>query len=246
MCRHFAYMGPPATLRELIIDPPHGLYRQSWAPRRQEHGTINADGFGVGWYAADDPEPARYRRSIPIWGDASFADVARVTRSGVVLAAVRDATEGMARDEAAVAPFSADGCLFSHNGVLEGWPDSAAIRRVTGTLSSSSLLSLEARLDSALLWALLLRRLRGGVPPAGALSSVLAELDAAGVKGRFNVLFTDGMTIVASAWGDSLWYRSSDGAVRVASEPCDDEPGWESVPDRHVLTATPERISLTS
>lgn len=246
MCRHFAYIGPPATLRELIIDPPHGLYRQSWAPRRQEHGTINADGFGVGWWADADPEPARYRRSTPIWADPSFADVARVTRSGAVLGAVRDATEGMALDEGAVAPFATDGWLFSHNGVMDGWPDSPAIRRVAGTLSHASLLSLEARVDSAFLWALVLRRLHGGVPAAGALSSVLAELDAAGVKGRFNLLLSEGTTIVASAWGDSLWYRKAGDSVRVASEPSDDEPGWESVPDRHVLTANPERIAITS
>ena len=63
MCRHLAYLGPPATLRSLLCDPPHGLATQSWAPRRQQHGTVNVDGFGVGWYAPGDPEPARYRRA---------------------------------------------------------------------------------------------------------------------------------------------------------------------------------------
>ena len=48
MCRHLAYLGPPVTLRSVIIDPPRGLYRQAWAPRMQRHGTVNADGFGVG------------------------------------------------------------------------------------------------------------------------------------------------------------------------------------------------------
>ena len=55
MCRHLAYLGPPATLRSVIIEPPHGLYRQAWAPRLQRHGTVNADGFGVGWYARRRP-----------------------------------------------------------------------------------------------------------------------------------------------------------------------------------------------
>jgi glutamine amidotransferase len=259
MCRHFAYIGPEVPLKDLIIDPPHGLYRQSWTPRRQEHGTINADGFGVGWYPAPlapahshrptrtgtDSAPARYRRTIPIWADPSFADVARVTRAGAVLAAVRDATPGTAHDEAAVAPFASDGWLFSHNGVLDGWPDSPAVRRVAGTLQPAALLSLEAHVDTALLWALVLRRLRGGVTMEGALSSVLAELRAAGAKGRFNFLLTDGETICASAWGDSLWYRAGAREIRVASEPCDDDPGWESVPDRHVLTADLERITIT-
>ena len=120
MCRHLAYLGPPATLRSVLIDPPFGLYRQAWAPRRQRHGTVNADGFGVGWYAPDDPDPARYRRPVPIWGDESFADIARVTRSSAVLAAVRDATVGTALGEAAAAPFASGSWLFSHNGAVHG------------------------------------------------------------------------------------------------------------------------------
>ncbi len=67
MCRHLAYLGMPVTLRTLLIDPPHGLYRQAWAPRRQRYGTVNADGLlGVGWYAPDETRPrpgtaARFR-----------------------------------------------------------------------------------------------------------------------------------------------------------------------------------------
>src|SRR6202040_1883138 len=86
MCRHLAYLGPPTALRAVLIDPPHGLYRQAWAPRQMHHGTVNADGFGVGWYADGDPTPARYRRAVPIWADESLPDLARVTRSTAVLA----------------------------------------------------------------------------------------------------------------------------------------------------------------
>ena len=103
MCRHLAYLGPPASLRSLLIDPPHSLYRQAWAPRRQRHGTVNADGFGIGWYAGSDPVPARYRRGEPIWGDPSFPGIARVTSSGAVLAAVRSATPGTASGPEAAA-----------------------------------------------------------------------------------------------------------------------------------------------
>src|SRR5262249_54522919 len=105
MCRHLAYLGPPVTLAAVLVDPPHSLYRQSWAPRRQRHGTVNADGFGVGWYAEGDPLPARYRHAVPIWADPSFADVARVTRTRALLAAVRSATEGTAPDASAAAPY---------------------------------------------------------------------------------------------------------------------------------------------
>jgi glutamine amidotransferase len=240
VCRHLAYLGPRASLRSLLIDPPHSLYRQAWAPRRQRHGTVNADGFGVGWYADGDPVPARYRRGVPMWGDPSLPDIARVTRSGAVLAAVRSATEGTAAGEQAAAPFGDGRWLFSHNGSLEGWPAAAAAvaERAAQPSAAAVLLSLEAMVDSAFLWALVLQRLRAGSPMAAALAGTIAAVEAAGGTGRFNFLLTDGSSVAATACGDTLWYRASQGAVTVASEPDDDGPGWAEVPDRHVLTAT--------
>jgi glutamine amidotransferase len=242
MCRHLAYLGPPATLRSVLIDPPHGLYRQAWAPRHQQNGKLNADGFGVGWYAPGDPEPARYRHAGPIWGDESFADVARVTSTGALLAAVRSATPGTDHGAAAIAPFRSGRWLFSHNGRVEGWPDSVA--GLAATLPARMLLDLDARVDSALVWALVLRRLRLGAEPGEALAGTLAALSEAGVTGRFNLLLTDGEVIAATAAGDSLWHRSSGQAVLAASEPCDDEPGWTEVADRSVVVAAPGRVSV--
>jgi glutamine amidotransferase len=243
MCRHLAYLGPPASLRSVLIDPPHGLYRQAWAPRRQRYGTVNADGFGVGWYAPGDPDPARYRRAVPIWGDESFADVARVTSAGALLAAVRCATTGTDPGIAAVAPYASGRWLFSHNGVLDGWPASAT--GLAGTLPAGSLLGLEARVDSALLWALIRHRLELGLGAAHALADTVAALRAAGASGRFNFLLTDGQVIAATAAGDTLCCRAADGSVVVASEPCDDGPGWTEVPDGSVVTATPQQVSVT-
>jgi gamma-glutamyl hercynylcysteine S-oxide hydrolase len=239
MCRHLAYVGPEVSLKSLLIDPPYGLYRQAWAPRMQRHGTVNADGFGVGWYASGDPVPARYRRAVPIWGDPSLPDLARVTRSSAVLAAVRDATVGTALGEAAAAPFASGSWLFSHNGLLAGWPASAA-----GLARVGPLLALEAMTDSAFLWALVVDRLRSGTAPDIALAATIDGVEAAGGTGRFNFLLTDGRTIVATTAGDTLWYRRMDDGVTVASEPCDDEPGWTEVPDRQLLTAAPSQVTV--
>jgi gamma-glutamyl hercynylcysteine S-oxide hydrolase len=240
MCRHLAYLGPATSLRELLIDPPHSLYRQSWAPRHQRYGTVNADGFGAGWYAPGDPVPARYRRAVPIWSDPSFADVARVTRSGAVLAAVRSATEGTAPGEASAAPYAADRWLFSHNGALPGWP--ATLAAAASSLAPEDLLGLEARCDSALVWALVLKELRAGVPSGDALAAAVRRV----ATGRLNLLLTDGATIAATTWGDTLFHLHRPGhCVLVASEPTDDDPRWEPVPDRTLLLATPESVRLT-
>jgi gamma-glutamyl hercynylcysteine S-oxide hydrolase len=242
MCRHLAYLGPPARIAAVLADPPHGLVRQSYAPRRQRYGTVNADGFGVGWYADGDPVPARYRRAGPIWGDESFADLARVTRTRALLAAVRSATDGTAQGEAAAAPYAAGRWLFSHNGRLNDWP--AATARLAATLPPAELLALPARTDSALAWALVLHRLRGGEEMPGALARTVADLDAHGVTGRFNFLLTDGVSVAATAAGDTLCYRAAAGQLVVASEPADDEPGWTEVPDRSVLTGQPGGLAV--
>ncbi|UYQ65952.1 ergothioneine biosynthesis protein EgtC [Streptomyces peucetius] len=244
MCRHIAVLGPPEPLGTSLVEPAHGLLRQSWAPRRQRHGTVNADGFGIGWYAEGDPVPARYRRAGPIWADLSFADLARVVRTSAVLAAVRDATAPGADAEAAAAPFASGPWLFSHNGAVRGWP--ASMGALAVTLPADELLSMEARNDSALLWALVLHRLRAGDGVGQALADTVRDTAALSPQSRLNLLLTDGTAVAATAWGDTLWYLTGPGRrTVVASEPYDDDPRWQEVPDRTLLTATRTEILLT-
>ncbi|WP_282692685.1 ergothioneine biosynthesis protein EgtC [Streptomyces sp. CC208A] len=243
MCRHIAYLGDPVALGELLVRPPHALLRQAWAPRTQSSGVVNADGFGVGWYADGDPVPARYRRTGPIWGDLSFADLARVVRSGALLGAVRGATLPGADGEAAAAPFGSGPWLFSHNGAVPDWP--GALEPPAAALPAAELLAMEARTDSALLWALTLHRLRAGQGPGDALAGTVAAAAEAAPEARLNLLLTDGEQIAATAWGNSLWCLSGPGRVVVASEPYDDDPRWREVPEHTLVTATRTDVTLT-
>jgi glutamine amidotransferase len=243
MCRHLAYLGHEEPLGRLLTEPPHSLYRQSWAPRHQRHGTVNADGFGVGWYAEGDPVPARYRRAGPIWADQSFADLARVVRTSALLAAVRDATLAGADAEAAAAPYASGSWLFSHNGAVKGWPRSLA--PLTPTLPAADLLAMEARNDSAFVWALVLARLRAGDDESQALADTVLEVAEAAPGSRLNLLLTNGETIAATTWGDTLWYLTSSRGTVVASEPYDDDPRWQEVPDRTLLAASRTDVLLT-
>ncbi|WBB68977.1 ergothioneine biosynthesis protein EgtC [Micromonospora sp. WMMD812] len=242
MCRHLAYLGPPVTLSELLFDPPYSLVRQSWAPRDMRGGgTINADGFGIGWYPGDG-EPVRYRRAQPIWSDPTIAQLAAVTSAGAVLAAVRSATVGMSVLDNAAAPFAEGRWLFSHNGVIRGWPD--AVVPLAAELPVRDLLTLDAATDSALLWALVRHRLRAGAGPVEAVAATVAAVAAAAPGSRLNVLLTDGRTAVASVLGHALSVRETPGAVLLASEPHDDDPGWQAVPDGQLVTATAGQVRL--
>ncbi len=167
-----------------------------------------------------------------------------MVRTEALLAAVRDATLSGADAEAAAAPFASGAWLFSHNGAVPGWPGSLA--PLAATLPAEDLLSLEARNDSAFVWALVLARLRAGDAMGQALADTVAEVAAAAPRARLNLLLTDGATVAATAWGDTLWYlaRPGGGTV-VASEPHDDDPHWQEVPDRTLLAASRTDVLLT-
>ncbi|WP_052849674.1 ergothioneine biosynthesis protein EgtC [Streptomyces avicenniae] len=244
MCRHLAYLGPERPLAELITAPPHSLYEQSWSPRLQSHGTVNADGFGIGWYppGSRHAPPVRYRRAIPIWADANLPGLLDTLRSGVVVAAVRDATAGNSRDEAASAPFASGRWLFSHNGAVDDWESLPAD---TGEpLTSAELLGLEARSDSALLWVMVARRLTSGHTPADALADVVRRTRDVRPDARLNLLLTDGGGLTAVRLGSSLWYRAARGQVTVASEPVPEEPGWNEIPDHSLLTTHDSTVRI--
>jgi glutamine amidotransferase len=226
MCRHLAWLGRPRTLASLVLAPPSSLLVQSWAPRRQRYGTVNADGWGVGFFSPGRAEPARWRSSRPLWADPSFASVAPVLSSGCVVAAVRSATVGMPLEESAVAPFTDGRWLLSHNGRV----DRAVLPPVRDA---------ESTVDSALLAALVFAR------GLDALGTTVREVAAADPRARLNLLAADGTRLLATTWGDTLSALVTAEGTALASEPWDDDPAWTDVPDRHLVEATPDGLTLT-
>ncbi len=229
MCRHLGWLGAEATVSSLLLDPPHGLRVQSYAPRRQKHGLMNADGWGVGFFDAfsDGEVPRRWRSAAPLWGDASFDSVAPALRSHCVVAAVRSATVGMPIEASATAPFTDGRWLLSHNGVVD-----RSVLPLTSTAESVC--------DSAMLAATIF-----ALGP-DVLGDTIAQIGALDPRARLNVLVADGSRMLATVWGDTLFILRRDDGVVLASEPYDDDPAWEDVPDRHVVEVTAKRVTLTS
>jgi gamma-glutamyl hercynylcysteine S-oxide hydrolase len=248
MCRHLVYLGSPLTLEDLLLTPEYSLLTQSYAPRYQSQGTVNADGFGVGWYDLERRrDPARYRTARPIWTDQSFASIAGLITSGAVLAAVRSASPGMPVEESGTPPFAEDKWLFSHNGLVPGFHHGVgqelrrglSERRATGILGGS---------DSELLFGMVLDRLDNGALPGEALSDVVKTVNAL-TTARLNMLLTDGEIAVATAWRNSLFVldnRLADGTAVVASEPFDADPAWEQIADGSLVTLDEESTTITA
>jgi len=228
MCRHLGWLGEPRSVASLVLDPPYGLLVQSYSPRRQKHGLMNADGWGVGFFSSDVPDgtPRRWRSAAPLWGDTSFASVAPALRSGCVVAAVRSASVGMPIEPSASAPFTDGQWLLSHNGLVD---------RAVLPLSSAA----ESTNDSALLAAMIFER---GMDTLG---DTIAEVAATDPNARLNILAGNGSQLRATTWGDTLFVlRSHDGVVLV-SEPFDDDPGWQEIPDRQLVTVEGSHVELT-
>jgi gamma-glutamyl hercynylcysteine S-oxide hydrolase len=257
MCRHLAHVGPsPVTVASAVTEPPHSLLVQAYAPADMRGGgTVNADGFGVGWYAPDG-SPHSYRAPVPMWTDASFLDLATTIESSAFVAAVRSATVGMPVSVGACAPFRDGHRIFSHNGVVRGWPGSLA--DLAGELDTETLMTLDAPTDSAVLWALVRRHLDAGKDPVDAVLDVVTRTLAVAPGSRLNLLLltadpadpADQPTLVATAVDHALSYRSGPDGTTIASEPLDDDPGWTPVADLSAVvvrgrSATPEVVPLT-
>ncbi|MEN3322079.1 MAG: gamma-glutamyl hercynylcysteine S-oxide hydrolase [Mycobacterium sp.] len=223
MCRHIGWIGAPRSIASLVLEPPSGLLVQSYAPRRQKHGLMNADGWGVGFF--DNGVARRWRSATPLWGDTSFASVAPALISDCVVAAVRSASIGMPIEPSASAPFTDGTWLLSHNGLVD--------RRV---LPVSRLA--ESTNDSALLAALIFDR------GLDALGETIAEVAAADPNARLNILAANGTQLRATAWGDTLSVLRREDGIILASEPYDDNPDWQEIPDRHLVEVVGSRIDL--
>lgn len=247
MCRLLAYLGPPVSLDSLLFAREHSLVRQSYAPRHQQHGRVNADGFGVGWYDRSvRPEPARYRSDRPIWSDRSLASLAPLVRSTAVVAAVRDATPPAAVEVSGSPPFTSGPWLFAHNGAVEGFDRGAGIdlrQRITPRRRAG----IDGTSDSEVLFALVLDVLDAGADLAGALAEVV-DVVMSVASARLNLVLTDGAELAATAWGDTLFILdaggTSAGAV-VASEPWDDDARWVRVAERSVVSFDGGRLRVS-
>ncbi|WP_406813741.1 ergothioneine biosynthesis protein EgtC [Mycobacterium sp. M23085] len=228
MCRHLGWLGTDVTVSSLVLDPPFGLRVQSYAPRRQKHCLLNADGWGVGFFDSSPTGsvPRRWRSQAPLWGDVSFDSIAPGLRSHCVVAAVRSATVGMPIEASACAPFTDGQWLLSHNGIVD-----RAVLPATPRAESVC--------DSAMLAATIFER------GLDTLAHTIAEIAAADPNARLNILAANGSRMLATAWGDTLSIlRRPDGVV-LASEPYDNDSDWEDVPNRHLVEVTADGVTLT-
>lgn len=255
MCRLLGYVGPSVSLHRLMIEPPHSIVVQGYAPKELEVALMNADGFGFGWHPADPTvEPFTYRNTMPIWNDPNLSPLCRYIESGCALAYVRSATPGQGVDISNCQPFQSGSWLFVHNGYIKQFRETL-YRPLRNRLGDRAYLAIEGSTDSEHIWALVLNAIaeQPSLSLVAALAQALATLaelaQAHCTPLAANVLISDGQRLVGARFAahgcaPSLYWLRDDSrfpeATLVASEPLF-EGHWEACPDPSLFTVEANR-----
>ncbi len=259
MCRLAAYLGDPVPLQQFLLDPPHSLMVQSWAPRELRYAKLNADGFGIGWYARDG-KPATYRNILPIWNDTNLNPLCRSLEQSLYVAMIRSATVGNPVSQANTQPFCDQELLFTHNGYITNFH--AGLRPVIEReLTPVIQADIQGNTDSEHLFALLRQMLsqdaeltieRGLLTLCSRLAHWLE-----GTEALLNFVLSDGERLYAVRHAlnhdcPSLYYTTDDDSFPngqlIASERLTEAEYWQPVPEHQLLILDrhepPELIAL--
>ncbi|MGU3492603.1 class II glutamine amidotransferase [Xanthobacteraceae bacterium A53D] len=245
MCRWIAYSGSQITLEQYVTQPSHSLVVQSLRAL-ESTVALNGDGFGLGWYTSNHPEPGTYHEVRPAWSDGNLKSLCRHLSSHLFFAHVRAAT-GTPVTRTNCHPFTFGRWLFMHNGYLANWAD--ARRSVEALITDPLYNARGGTTDSEAMFLALLAQ--GGLAddeaacPIEATRRMLTTLT--GIAGSEPLLFTaalsDGRDLYAFRYGvnadaNTLYYRASASGVVVVSEPLDDDRAtWIEVPSNSALIA---------
>lgn len=244
MCRWMAYLGNPVYLESLLFEPEHSLIHQSLSARKSEV-TVNADGFGIGWYD-ERREPGLYHEILPAWSDCNLKSLAHHIRSGLFFAHVRAST-GTATSRSNCHPFAYKNYLFMHNGQIGGYEE---LRWDLDRLLPKSLYShRRGATDSELIFLLMLANgLEEDMPSA--INTTIQQIESLmkeqGISDpfRFTAVVSDGdkLTAIRHASDNkapSLYFKRFEEHIVIGSEPLElSSEGWNLVPQSHYADIT--------
>lgn len=242
MCRIAAYIGSDIPAAPLVFHGDHSLYRQSWAPRELLSGSVNADGYGVVWYGPNGP--ARRSSTSPIWHDEDLRGGLAGVSSGCILAALRNATVGLAVDRSGALPMMHERWTFVLNGYVPEFRP-AHMRALRADLPDDLYGELRGSSDTETLFLLTLTALREGASLGDALLQTSARVRSrvGTEEAQLTMVLSDGTSLAAVRTStvvrtNSLYLADgpafATGGVVLASERFDDDPAWRPI-DGHSL-----------
>jgi glutamine amidotransferase len=261
MCRLFGMSAgsEPVGATFWLLEAPDSLARQS---RREPDGT------GLGYFD-DQSRPVVEKQPLAAYEDEQFAREAREVRSTAFVAHIRYASTGAVAPQN-THPFEQAGRLFAHNGVVGSLPRlerelGPAMGLVHGDTDSERFFALVTReIERAGDVGLGLTRAAQWVAehlPVFALNVILISADGLWALRYPEVheLHVLQRRAGGQAGGHHLDHASARGSVRVrsgelaarpavvvASEPMDEDPGWQALEGGELLHVDRDlRVSIT-
>jgi len=241
----------PAVLEDLLYEPEHSLIIQSYKPKEMISGTVNADGFGIGWYHPQkDVKPFTYKSTLPIWNDVNLPSLSRYIESGCILSYVRSATPQQPLDLSNCQPFTYGNLLFTHNGRIDKFHKTLC-RPIRNILSDKIYGIISGNTDSEHIFALILNNCQKYPKKTleQSLYTTLLELQELAESYQTNVYanvtISDGKRLDAARFATkppapSLYWlqdKSKDtNPIIIASEPLF-SGNWTNFPENSIINA---------
>jgi glutamine amidotransferase len=235
-----AYQGETVYLESLLFEQEHSLVHQSLSARKSEV-TVNADGFGLGWYD-ERAEPGLYHEILPAWSDCNLKSLAKHIKSGLFFAHVRSST-GTATNRSNCHPFSYKNWLFMHNGQIGEYE---SLRWQLDRLIPEYLYSERCgATDSEVIFLLMIANGLEDNPELAISKTLTQILDLMKEKKiteplRFTSIVSDGKGMIAIRFSSdehapSLYVKKYDDHVVIGSEPLElSSEDWVLIPAGHI------------
>ncbi|MFV9672241.1 MAG: class II glutamine amidotransferase [Acidimicrobiia bacterium] len=269
MCRLYGFRAThPTQIECSLVEAQNALLRQS---EQDSRGLANSDGWGIARWGSEGLLLDRHARSAA--NDLRFTEVAAQDHSTAAIAHVRAATIGDPTPDN-THPFRHGPWVFAHNGTV------TAFERVAPLLNNGPITP-TGTTDSEHVFSWLLNRMPDfGLDPerpasspgpiARLIASAVVDLhglsNAMGARRppKLNFLISDGSNLVASRWGNTLYWTYRDAvpdcavcglshcrkvddgyrAIVIASEPITDER-WTEVQEGSVVSVD-DRVTLVT
>lgn len=265
MCRMYGFIATDSTRLDCsLVNAQNALQVQSDIDSR---GVRNPDGWGIAHWGTSGIEVVQ--STDPAFADKRFANAAYSITSDAVIAHVRAATVGRVAPEN-THPFRYGAWAFAHNGTISGF------EHVRTHMDIGPFGPPQGATDSELAFRWLLNRMADyDLDPGRPAQSIEPILDlvgdavlelvrvslSIGTVGppKLNFILSDGDHMVASRWGNTLYWTFRRGvrdcavcgtshcpsadagyrAVAIASEPVTAED-WVEIPEATLLGVGPD------
>ena len=279
MCRLFGFRGKhPSKLSFFLINASNSLAKQAEIDGRN---ISNHDGWGIGFYQYD--RAFIQKRCCNAFEDFNFQMLTEFIHTDTMIAHVRDATVGHLSDYN-THPFMHGRWIFAHNGTIDSF--NKLKPAIMEEIGHKLALDIKGTCDSETLFYLFLAKLQKKVEDIDNLNidlnllkntlmetlewlNNLRKTVNSNTEHKMNVLLTNGEVMLASKYGNSLFYTErkeplkgedltlynkdlnlnlniegpiGNESVIFASEKIDAFDKWVEIPDKTVLTVS---IDLT-